>query len=54
MYDKVFLLSDAEANLFFSSDAVRIISGTPNDVPSILGDHDNAGWKLEVASLSRK
>lgn len=40
VFDHVFLLNDAEANLFFSSDVARIIHGTPNDVPFLL---DNCG-----------
>ena len=57
VYDNVFLLSDAEANLFFSSDAARKISGTPNDVPFILGDHDNTGgdwWWLRSPGDERE
>lgn len=32
VYDRVFLLNDAEANLFFTSNEARIIRGTPDDV----------------------
>ena len=44
--DHVFLLNDAEASLFFSSDAARVISGTPNDVPYLLSrkDDNTADW----------
>ncbi len=46
VYDHVFLLNDAEANLFFKSDAARKITGTPDDV-SILRferDEDAGDW----------
>lgn len=48
VFDHVFLLSDAEANVFFSSDAARIIRGTPNDVPFLLceckSNEDEGDW----------
>jgi len=46
VFDHVFLLSDAEASLFFDSDAARVIRGTPNDVPCLLeqSDEDSPDW----------
>ena len=46
VYDYVFLLNDAEASLFFFSDAARKISGTPDDVSFFrnLYDHDTGDW----------
>ena len=44
VYDHVFLISDAEANVFFRSDASRKISGTPDDVSIFRNSGDVGDW----------
>ena len=55
VYDRVFLLSDAEASVFFPSDAARRISGTPDSVSIFSFRHDREKgdwWWLRSAADS--